>query len=230
MAEVLQTFTSKEDWQGDPIAINRRFNPVLALYKAEDEAPEPQGVVFPPVGSEQDVARTKAAMVEHRKELPASFDEVMAFATLEIANLQGKNFFQSDIERQFVLRQIDVLKTIHSAVGNLRELVPQSDEMPATEAEEAERILRQIVGRLKAWPNLPADQGRTNLERTVDRAIETSLEATGKVTRAAFFGGLGYVLLLLWGPHVAAGALGLAFGKDAVTSFKGMIAPQDQTS
>ena len=228
MTPILNEITEK-DWNKGPGHINPMFDEVLALYRADDELSKATAPEIETTSCPDAVARTKGAMIRHRATLPPTFDDILAYAAQEVANLQSRNY-RNDEDHAFAKRQVEVIKTIHVAVAGLRDLVPTGDTMADADATRAHGLLQQIVGRLKAWPSLQGEDGRTNLERTVDQSVEGTIGAAGKATKAALFAGVGYVLLLLWGPQFAAGALGLAFGEDAMGGFKEMIGAKDEKS
>ena len=230
LVPILNNITAA-DWEQGPGHINPKFDAVQARYQAEGEFSKGPAPEVETTGKSEAVSRTKAAMIRHRSTLPPTFDDILDYAAQEVANLQKSNWnSRSDEEQAFVKRQIEVIKTIHLAVAGLRDLVPTGETMADADAVRAHGLLQQIVGRLKAWPSLQGQDGRTNLERTVDQSMEGTIGVAGKATKAALFAGVGYVLLMFFGPQVAAGAFGLAFGRDAMVGLKEMIEAKDEKS
>ncbi|WP_341365568.1 hypothetical protein [Yoonia sp. BS5-3] len=172
MWNVLQNMTP-EDWKKGPEHINPMFDEVLALYLEEDQKRTGAPKSSQPIASQQILA-TRSAMIENRRQLPASFDAVIGLITLEIERLQRKNY-QSDDERDEAKRQIGVLTSMHEAVLGLADLVPETDHMPQGDAEQAVGLVRLYLGKFKEWP-------RANVDELVDNTCRLGLVGATAVT------------------------------------------------
>lgn len=150
---ILNTLTEK-DWQKGPAHINPMFDAVLAMYRADDANREPPNR---PRVTASEVKATKAAMIAHRAELPATFDAVQGLIALEVERLQKRNY-TSDDDKDESLRQIDVLVALSDAVGRMRPLIPNTADMPDQDAEQAASLAQLYLFKFKEWPRANADE------------------------------------------------------------------------
>lgn len=175
------TGISVSDWEKGPEHINPMFDEVLALYQAEDGTPNTSLDVSVPKGKPDDIERTKAAMIQHRKELPPTFDSILGYISLEIERLQGINQNRDEVDRQ-----IATLLTIYEAIERLQTLVPSLDAMDEGDAVEAEGIIRLVFTRIKEWPRTKPGEFEDNVADLVDNSY-----------RAAMIGGFVYAAPML---------------------------------
>jgi hypothetical protein len=110
------------------------------------------------VSTEVSVETLRTAMVQNRQELPATFDAVLGFISLEIRRLQGINYFPDEEARTEVLRQIRTFSFLHEAVRRLELLVPVSSDMPQPDAVEAEKLSLLFIRKFQEWPRATAGE------------------------------------------------------------------------
>lgn len=185
---------TREDWNKGPAHINPMFDAVLAMYRADDVA-QPLAELTMPPGEPEQIAKTKAAMERHRRELPANFDAILGYIILEIQRLQDRNY-RDDADRNESVRQIGVLKTLHQAILRLTMLIPETEDMPQEDAVAAESLVRLYVSKFKEWPRANADEMVDNSCRFALVGLSAmtlpmlGVSATvATVAGAAFFGG-----------------------------------------
>ncbi len=182
-------------WQSGPAEINAKFDEVLELYEAEDQAKVSNLVEVPKRSSAEDVERTRTAIVKHRKQIPPTLDGIFGLIELEIERLQCRNYRNED-DRDEAVRQIQVLTSIFEAIEGLSVLIPDDDVMPDADAEKAEGLVRLFSRKFAEWPRANADElvdntyrfGLIGLIATAAPmiGISASVAAAGG---AAFFGG-----------------------------------------
>lgn len=215
LLNVFRGIADSEIWLGDAKHLNSRFAGIQAVYLAEERQAAERETVDQKSAFTNTFMETKAGMIRHRRELPATFDAILGYISIEVGNLQERND-----NRDLVDRQIDVLLTLHQAIEKLHKLVPTRDQLSDSAVKEADGMLRLIVNRAKTYSELEREDGRTNLEAMVDSTIEGGLEIIGKSAKFGIYGGIGCVLMSIFGAGVTAGIMGVAFGKDAMAAGK----------
>ncbi|WP_439121362.1 hypothetical protein [Marivita sp.] len=205
-----------ETWK-DPDAVAARILEIEAAFKpaAEDSQSiehELSGLPKASQGASQNVSR---AMIEHRRELPPTFETLLGYLSLEVERLQNRNYRDHD-DAEEARRQISVLKTIYEAIERLKALVPEGEEMPQAQADEAEALTRLIFRRIVEWPRALPGEAEDNIGELVDNSI-----------RGTLIGGFAYLApMVAVSPSAALVAGTVVFGGkkivDAAKAAKGM--------
>ena len=200
-----------EVWQAGPARVSERIAAIERDHKAAPDAEDIDSLVarMPPAAKET-IATFATAIARHRDDLPATLDAILGFCGLEIARLYGKNY-QSDEERDEVQRQIRALRTIHSAVSRLQEVIPPEGALTEVALVKAEKLSRVYINAFKNWP-------RKNADDLVDSAYRFAL--VGVTT--------GFLSMIGVAPIVAAGASVIFFGGKKVAD--GIKAGKDLAS
>ncbi len=135
-------------WQ-DPDATAARIREIEAAFydKPQDTDNLLEAM---PQGAPAQIGQTRRAMVQHRRELPPTFDAVLGFIALEVERLRGRNARSQD-EADEIARQILSLATIGQAVAELQALVPATGTMTGAEAEQAEKLGRLYLRTFREW-------------------------------------------------------------------------------
>jgi hypothetical protein len=192
LAPILGKIGKDEEWMRGPAHINPMFNEVLAVYRAEDVvAQKPQQLPIT-LGRADDIERTKAAMVAHRRELQPTFESILDYIELEIDRLQRRNYRGAD-DQEETERLIGVLLTLRDAVGRLMALVPQTQDMPRSDAVEAEGLARLYLRKFREWPRVNVDEMTDNTFRLALIGL-TALAAPMVGASPNFVVGLGAVM------------------------------------
>ncbi len=171
-----------ETWK-DPDAVAAEIAKIEREFKGKKENatppdPDPVGGTAEweslPAGSPSQIRKTAAAMVQNRLDLPPVIETILGYIDLEIERLQHRNYRDED-DAEEAKRQIAGLMTIRSAVSRLQVLVPSEEQMPQSEAEEAEKLSRLILRRLKEWPRRAPGDCPDNMSDLVDNSYRAAL-------------------------------------------------------
>lgn len=211
-----------EMWEGKdgPEKIATEIARLEELFAEKPTTPpdvERRVAQLPPASTSR-VEATRLAMVSHRDELPSSIEAVTSFAALEIHRLQTRNF---DPDPEETKRQIRTLRVIHDAVEKLEPLVPDADDMPEKDAEQAEKLARLLLTKFKEWPREHADE-------LVDGTYQFALEASGAATRLGLVAATAFLLPMVGVSANLALAAGLTVfgGKKLSEAAKGLLFPK----
>ena len=107
-------------------------------------------------GTKLAIAKVKAAVDKNHRELPASFDAVLGFISLEVQRLQQKNY-QTDMERVEAVRQIEVLTILDAAIRAIQTIIPAQAPIELEGAEKVEKLSRLFARKFGEWPRANAD-------------------------------------------------------------------------
>lgn len=189
-------------------------NPIISeIYSAFLEKRK-QDDLKAPVAGELTISQIQTAVVQNRQAIPLTFEVIDFLIVEEIRRLQGKNYFQGDLEREECQRQIRLLTEIHTTASGLAALVPVSSKMTETDAEKACSLVEVYLQRLRAWP-------RENAPEMVDNTVRLGLIA----------GSTGLLTMFGAPATVAASIAGLTFGgKKLATVAKDFIAATNPSS
>ena len=190
-------------WQSGPDAVAeaiRRIEEELGVFPGDDFERRLDKMA---VGSTATLRKYAERVWEHRNNLPATFDAIIGYCSLEIEHLQKRNF-RDDDEKDEVLRQIHVLATISDAVERLRQSMPLDKPMSEEAAKLPEKLTRLVFNTVAEWP-------RKNVEDMVDSGY-----------KAAIFGSVAFLGIQLGLPPQLATIGGLIFaGKKIADALKG---------
>ena len=153
-----------EVWEGDvaglAAAIAKIERKHARVRKPRQAKPKPDAIdemlESERKGTTAAIAKVKKAIDQNHRELPATFDAVLGFISLEVQRLQQKNY-QTDIKRDEAIRQIEVLTILDAAVRAILDTIPAQAPIDLAGAEKVEKLSRLFARKFGEWPRANAD-------------------------------------------------------------------------
>jgi hypothetical protein len=103
------------------------------------------------------IALTKSAMEQNRPMLPPTFDAIEGLILLEIERLQQRNY-QDDFDKAECQRQISIFLTLHEAICDLRQQLPEATPITDTQAEKSISLVRLYASKFATLPRDKAQE------------------------------------------------------------------------